>query len=311
MDMINFMTATIGEKIDSFCYPFDIKVFEFFGKMQNEFLTVLAKFFTNFGDEKFVIMVTFLGLILCLFKKTRKYGFAIVCAAVVGTFITNIVLKPMVLRVRPYNTLQDNIDYVKWYLGAGALSESDYCFPSGHTTGAFELAVATGLMLRKNNHKKVAWIPTAIAFCVMGSRVYLMVHYASDVLAACCVGVFAGFVGYFASKLACNICSKIKFIDNIDLEKLFKKEFNPKNATACILAVLTIFFAVSFIPSLSEGGDDAIRCDYNVEYDCQNEANIDVDDDGNVVYPNKYPELEEHKGEVFCKIHWKQLSGEK
>lgn len=309
MDFITLMTATIGDKLDSMFHSFDLWVFSLFGAIQNDFLTVLAKFFTNFGDEKFVIYLALIGAILCLFKKTRKYGFAIIVAIFVGTFITNIVLKPLVLRVRPYNTLQDNAEYFKWYIGAGALSESDYSFPSGHTTGAFEVAVATGLMLYKNNHKKVAFIPVLLAFFVMCSRVYLMVHYASDVLAAFMVGVFAGFVGYFDSLLACNVCSKFKFVDKIDAEKLFKGGINPKKATLLIIVLIAVGFTASFIPSLSEGGDDAIRCDYNVEYDCQNEARVDVDDDGNIEYQKDYPEIKGHEGEVFCKIHWKQLSG--
>jgi hypothetical protein len=53
----------------------------------------------------------------------------------------------------------------------------------------------------------------------------------------------------------------------------------------------------------------AIRCDYNQEYDCQNEAKVDTDDNGNVVYKEDYPEIQGYEGQYFCKIHWKQLSG--
>ena len=55
-------------------------------------------------------------------------------------------------------------------------------------------------------------------------------------------------------------------------------------------------FFYAFIPSLTEGGDKAVRCAYNEEYDCYNEARVDDKD---------YPAID---GKNYCKIHWKQLN---
>lgn len=74
-------------------------------------------------------------------------------AIVIGTLVTNVIAKPAVLRIRPYNTLQDVDFYWKAYIGAGALSESDYSFPSGHTTGVFEISMALALMFRKDGKR--------------------------------------------------------------------------------------------------------------------------------------------------------------
>ena len=63
---------TLGDSIDKIFYGFDMWFFRFFGSMQNAVLTFLAKFFTTFGDEAFVISMVILGVILCFFKKTRK-----------------------------------------------------------------------------------------------------------------------------------------------------------------------------------------------------------------------------------------------
>ena len=126
------LAATIGDKIDSTFAAFDLWVFHFFGSMQCGFLTVVAKIFTSFGDEAFVIPMAVVGVVLCFFKKTRKYGFSLLFAIAIGTIVTNVLVKPMVLRVRPYNTLQSNAEYFAWYIGAGQLSESDYSFPSYH-----------------------------------------------------------------------------------------------------------------------------------------------------------------------------------
>ena len=124
--MFSPILLTIGDNIDKAFYAFDLWVFRFFGSMQCGFLTGVAKFFTAFGDENFTIPIVVLSVVLCFFKRTRKYGFSILFAVIIGTLITNVIAKPMVLRIRPYNTLQQNADYWSWYIGAGALSESDY-----------------------------------------------------------------------------------------------------------------------------------------------------------------------------------------
>lgn len=295
---MNPILLTLGDSIDKAFYGFDLAVFHFFGEMQNTFLTYLAKFFTTFGDEAFMIPIVVLGIVLCFFKKTRKYGFTLIFAVAVGTIITNVVAKPLFLRVRPYNTLQGNADFFGWYQGVGMLSESDYSFPSGHTTGATEMAIAMFLCF-KSDKKKIAYIFPAVALCTAGSRIYLMVHYASDVIGGLIVGTFAAVAGYFLMKLVMLLFTKTGADDKIDAAKLFKKlgeDKRKKLGTAAIIIAVTGIFLYAFIPSLSEGGEQA--CAYEGEYNCNNAARVDDE---------KYPPIE---GKEYCKIHWKQLMGE-
>ncbi len=309
------LLATIGESIDKAFFGFDTFVYTLFGAIQNGFFTAIAKLFTTMGDEAFVIPMAVLGIVLCFFKKTRKYGFALIFAIAIGTIVTNVIVKPAVLRIRPYNTLQGTDfwkQYSVWYKGAGELSESDYSFPSGHTTAAFEMAIATALCLRSDGKKAVSFIPPALAVCVMCSRVYLMVHYATDVLAGFIVGTCAGVIGFLISSLICKAFEKVKFLDGIDAGKLFKK--NPEKWSkigSCVLAVALVgMFLYAYIPSLTEGAEYEKTCAYNhenfgdeAEYDCYNAARVDSEEyyafDGD----------NDGDDDEYCKIHWKQLQG--
>lgn len=284
------LSATIGDKLDGLFRTFDLWVFSLFGNIQNGFFTQVARFFTSFGDENFAIPMVILGIVLCFFKKTRKFGFSLIFAIAIGTVLTNVLFKPMVLRIRPYNTLQDVSEYMSWYVGAGKLSESDYSFPSGHTTCAFEMATAMAICFKKDGKKALSVILPIIAVCTMASRVYLMVHYATDVLAGMLIGTFAGICGYLLATLVC----KIKALDKIDAGKIFKN-VPAKVATALIIISVAGIFCYSYIPAINEGG--AQVCAYNEEYDCLNAARIDDE---------KYPAID---GKEYCKIHWKQLSG--
>ena len=202
-----------GVWIDQTFAGFDMAAFEALGNLQCDTLTLIAKIFTSMGAVPYIILIALMGLIMCFFKKTRKIGFALMFSVIIGTLVTNILVKPMVGRLRPYVTLAENSQFMSWYRAAGALTESDKCFPSGHTTGAME--IATALLLchatsKKKGARAVCWIFPLIAIAVAASRVYLMVHYATDVLAAMVVGVFAGIFGFLLSKAACAIFNTSK-----------------------------------------------------------------------------------------------------
>ncbi len=281
---------TVGDKLDSKFYDFDVAVYKFFGKIQNKATLFIAKIFTSIGDENFVIPVAVLCVLLCFDKRARKYGFAILFAIAAGTIIVNLVLKPEILRIRPYNTLQNTPiwpQYSKWYAAAGSLSESDYSFPSGHSNSAFEMATALFLCLMANKKKKIAWIFPVLALGTACSRIMVMVHYPTDVIAGSLAGILAGVIGYLLALAACKICEKIKFIDKISILKM---------PLALVIALTVVFLGISVGKLMTESNEE--KCAYNVEYDCNNKARIDDE---------KYPAID---GENYCKIHWKQLSGE-
>lgn len=294
--MALLLAGTVGDALNNIFSGFDWSLFSFFGSIQCSFLTVLANIFTAMGSTAYVVLFGVMGLIFCFFRRTRRLGLAIIFAAMIGTLITNFIVKPWALRIRPYNVLQSNPQFWAWYVGAGRLCESDYCFPSGHTTGATEVAIVLMLCHIKANKKKVAWIFPIFALLTGASRIYLMVHYASDVLGGLIIGVFAGFMGYLLSGAICNLLHKKRLDRVIDLGKKFRHKIAPGYAVITIAVGWMIIFVVACL--LEIGGSHKVmqRCAYNKDYDCQNEAQVDN---------SKYPAID---GKYFCKIHWKELS---
>ena len=200
---------------------FDMSVFTFFGEqIQSAFMNVVAEFITFFGGSEFVIPMAVAGAIMIPFKKTRKFGMAVLFAVLVGTLLTNLVMKPLFARPRPYIYYADNPIFMAWHEFAGGHLESEKSFPSGHTTAAFELGISIFLVMK---NKKIAWIFPVFSALVGLSRIYLMVHYVTDVIGGVFVGVFAGIMGYFIMKAIIEKTKNTKFAE-FDLAEKFKKK---------------------------------------------------------------------------------------
>ena len=114
----------------------------------------------------------------------------------IGFAITNLFLKVFIARPRPY--VDENSIFHEFWLLVGQNVESDKSFPSGHTTAAFA-CMTPAFMLGKPRVK----ILTLLFAALMGlARIYLCVHFPSDVLGGMIVGIFAGCVAVLiASKL--------------------------------------------------------------------------------------------------------------
>ena len=196
---------------------FDMSVFTFFGEqIHSATMNIVAEVITFFGGSEFVIPMAVVGLVLSFFKKTRRFGLSVLFAVIVGTLLTNVIFKPMFDRPRPYVYYAKNSIFMNWYEFAGKHVESDKSFPSGHTTAAFELGIAMFLALKK----KYSWVFPVFSVLVGLSRIYLMVHYVTDVLGGMVIGTLAGVVGYLIMKA---IMEKTK-INEFDIIETIKKK---------------------------------------------------------------------------------------
>lgn len=148
------------------------------------FLDAVLPIVTAFADHGIGWIVV--AVLLLLFKKTRKTGLMAGVALIIGLVIVNMIMKPLFARIRPY----DVNEAIRSMLLVDPLS--DFSFPSGHTLASFE--VATVLMIRD---KKLGIPALVLAVIIAFSRLYLYVHYPTDVLAAILLGILFGFLGVF------------------------------------------------------------------------------------------------------------------
>ena len=138
------------------------------------FLDFVMPLFTYLAEYGILSIV--LSLVLICIKKTRKCGLVMALSVALGFIIVNLGIKPLVARVRPY----DAYPFYELLIGA----QSDFSFPSGHTLCAFETATSLALY-----YKKLA-LPVIVVACIIGfSRMYLYVHYPTDVLVGAILGI--------------------------------------------------------------------------------------------------------------------------
>lgn len=217
------MTAAAQWLNETFA-SFDYAILEFFHKLTETaaapFFDVFFKFVTLLGEEGIFLII--LSLILMLFKKTRKAGAGMLLGIVIGALFTNLTIKKVVARPRPFAS--DIEAYKQWWTAVGARQQSEYSFPSGHTTSA--MAAMTGLFFTTN--KKVSWTAFIFAILMGMSRLYLCVHYPSDVLGGLVVGFVAGFLSAVFVGLIYRNRDKhaIGKIVDFDICNLFKKKAN-------------------------------------------------------------------------------------
>ena len=164
---------------------FDLPILDWIqANLQSGFMDVFMPFITKFGDHGTFWMIV--AAILFIIPKTRKTGLGMAIAMMIGLLICNVTLKPLVGRIRPYD-LQAELGITIQLLGERM---HDFSFPSGHTIASFEAAV----VLLKNS-KKMGIPAMILAVLIAFSRLYLYVHYPTDVIVSVILGTLFAFIG--------------------------------------------------------------------------------------------------------------------
>ena len=186
------MFTALQTLLNSVAVSFDLPILDWIQEtMQCTFLDKTMPVVTLFGDGG--VFWIGIAVLLLFFAKYRKTGFSMGMALVLGLVVCNITLKPLVARIRPYDfQLQEFGREISLLISA----QHDFSFPSGHTIASFE--ACTVLLL----HDKRMGIPaTVLAILIAFSRLYLYVHYPTDVLVSLVLGIAFGLLGSFLVNL--------------------------------------------------------------------------------------------------------------
>lgn len=149
--------------------------------LKNKYLDILMPMITKMGNWGFIWVL--MGVILILDKPYRAIGNSVILTLIICTTIGEGIVKHIVRRVRPCNCKCNDLLIAK---------PLTYSFPSGHALSSF--AVAEVLSMDFSHYK---FIFMGIAFLIAFSRLYLNVHYPTDVIAGMIIGI---------------LCSKLIFV---------------------------------------------------------------------------------------------------
>ncbi len=209
---------------NDFFYSIDWAIYELFDKIFNVGDNLVADsiwtFITHLGDDG--IFWIALGICLLIPKKTRKWGVCLFMGLAVSSLFNNIILKDLFERPRPFwnddttpiikdgvvvpwkgsFSWPDGMDYVFPYL---IEPSNSWSFPSGHSA----TSVGSGFAFMLGCSKKKWGVPVFIlGILVALSRIYVRIHYPTDVIAGIIIGLISGAVAYYLVKAGIKFAKK-------------------------------------------------------------------------------------------------------
>lgn len=154
--------------------------------MRSSIMDKIMPLITSLGSG--LTIWALIGLILMINKKYRKYGIMVILSLILCFIIGNLSLKPLVARIRPFNSVP--------LLDALLIKPpTDFSFPSGHTMCSFAAGVVIFYM-----NKRIGIFALILGSLMGFSRLYLYVHYPSDVFAGMMIGILLGIISIIIIK---------------------------------------------------------------------------------------------------------------
>ena len=177
--------------------------------VRSDVLTPIMKLITHLGDKG--IFWILIAIVMLFFKKTRPLGMMAGIALVFSVLINNVLIKPNVGRIRPYEV----VDGLKLLIER----QHDPSFPSGHSGASFAAAV----VFLVKGPKKIGIPAIIMAALIAFSRLYVGVHYPTDVICGIITGTFCAIISFMiwsiVEKKASPKLAGILAIEKKDQEK--------------------------------------------------------------------------------------------
>lgn len=162
----------------------ELNILQFFSDLHGTFFDKIVLFITHLGDAGLFWIA--LALFFLCFKKYRKCGAGMAVSLIFSLIFCNLVFKNLVARERPFDTFPqlDNL-----------VNEYSFSFPSGHTSAS--IAAALSILYY---HKKEGIAALVLAVLISISRIYICVHYPTDVLGGVAIGALSAFLSVLVVK---------------------------------------------------------------------------------------------------------------
>ena len=158
----------------------EIHILDMIQNLRTPIGDVVVPLITRLGDAGIIWII--LTVLLLIIPKTRKTGVIMMAALLVDVLLCNVLIKNLVARTRPFD--------VNTAVQLLVAKPQDYSFPSGHTAASF----ASALYLA--GEKKMWKAALVLAVLIALSRLYLYVHYPTDIIGGVIFGSLSGYLGY-------------------------------------------------------------------------------------------------------------------
>lgn len=176
--------------------------------VRNDFLDIVIKLITHTGD-KGILMIAIIAALLII-PKARSIGIMTAMSLAIEAILNNVILKNLVARTRPYEAIEGLVNIIE--------KQKDFSFPSGHTGSTFAVSgvilvialfgmpiiAKEGNLIREKSSlamRIIAVVFTIYSVLLGFSRLYVGVHYPTDVLAGLALGLITSAIAYLVYQL--------------------------------------------------------------------------------------------------------------
>ena len=194
----------------------ELEILHWFESLHTPILNYIMYVITCLGNAGLVWILLALAMLTVFPKKYRKAGLTVAVGLILSLIMCNLVMKNMFHRIRPF--VADATFESLFDVFAGI---DDWSFPSGHTSASFAAAVAIFMW-----YKKDGVFALVLASLISLSRLYLTVHYPTDVLASVVLGSIYGIAAYIIVKCLMKKSERVRAI--FDGEEKYKTLFEKK-----------------------------------------------------------------------------------
>ena len=183
----------------------DELVLNFMNFIATNFGFIITPFFriVSIVGEYGIIFLIY-GFVLMLNKKTRWVGVSIWISIGLGFILNSVIIKNIIMRPRPF--MSSNPNFYKYWEQVGAVKETGYSMPSGHTFAASACMMSLILTCKKSEKKKYIILYFVVVITMALSRMYFMHHYFTDCIVGASLGVIMACVGKILAKKIYRFC---------------------------------------------------------------------------------------------------------